>query len=104
MLALILQNNNMNGEQIIPPITDPPRPNWEQSYRQYIELDNTHALMSEQIFKRLPVYSFIIPSGRCKGKIWKEFENNKWYLVWLDTDEDPDFLFIEKREILITQF
>ena len=36
----------MNGEQIIPPITDPSGQSWKQPHRRYIELDKTHALMS----------------------------------------------------------
>lgn len=41
----------MNGEQIIPPITDPSGQSWKQPHRRYIELDKTHALMSEQTLK-----------------------------------------------------
>lgn len=41
----------MNGEQIIPPITDPLGKHWQQPHRRFIELDDTHALMSEQTFK-----------------------------------------------------
>ena len=43
----------MNGEQIIPPITDPLGQSWKQPHRRFIELDDTHALMSEQTFKAL---------------------------------------------------
>ena len=32
----------MNGEQIIPPITDPSGQSWKQPHRRYIELDKTH--------------------------------------------------------------
>ena len=41
----------MNGEQIIPPITDPLGKHWQQPHRRFIELDDTYALMSEQTFK-----------------------------------------------------
>lgn len=53
----------MNGEQIIPPITDPLGKSWQQPHRRFIELDDTHALMSEQTFKGLPEYSMSNPSG-----------------------------------------
>ena len=61
-----LTNNKseMNGEQIIPPITDPSGQSWKQPHRRYIELDKTHALMSEQTFKGLPEYSYTIPTGK----------------------------------------
>ena len=91
----------MNGKQIIPPITDPLGAHWKQPHRRYIELDDTHALMSEQTFKGLHEYSLTIPSGRYEGKMWKEFANGEWYLVWFDTHEDPNCLRIEKRKVLI---
>lgn len=91
----------MNGEQIIPPITDPLGIHWQQPHRRFIELDDTHAFMSEQTFKGLKEYSTTIPTGRYEGKMWKGFANGEWYLVWFDTDEDPDSLRIEKRKILM---
>ncbi len=91
----------MNGELIIPPITDPLGKSWKQPHRRYIEIDNTHALMSEQTFKGLMEYSCTIPTGRYEGKMWKEFANDEWYLVWFATDENPNCLRIEKRKILI---
>ena len=54
---VILSGQEMNGEQIIPPITDPLGKHWQQPHRRFIELDNTHALMSEQTFKGLKEYS-----------------------------------------------
>jgi hypothetical protein len=50
----------MNGEQIIPPVTDPSGQSWKQPHRRNIELDKTHALMSEQTFKGYQ--SILIPS------------------------------------------
>ena len=91
----------MNGEQIIPPITDPLGQSWKQPHRRFIELDDTHALMSEQTFKALKEYSTTIPTGIYDGKIWKEFANGEGYLVWFAPDKDPDKARIEKRKILI---
>lgn len=68
----------MNGEQIIPPITDPLGKHWQQPHRRFIELDNTHALMSEQTFKGLKEYSTSIPTGRYEGKMWKGFTKAEW--------------------------
>lgn len=70
---VILSGQEMNGEQIIPPITDPLGKHWQQPHRRFIELDDTHALMSEQTFKGLKEYSTSIPTGRYEGKMWKGF-------------------------------
>lgn len=91
----------MNGEQIIPPITDPLGQSWKQPHRRSIELDDTHALMSEQTFKALKEYSTTIPTGRYDGKMWKGFANGEWYLVWFAPDANHNLLRIEKRRILI---
>lgn len=74
----------MNGEQIIPPITDPLGKHWQQPHRRFIELDNTHALMSEQTFKGLKEYSTSIPTGRYEGKMWKGFTKGEWYQYYED--------------------
>lgn len=91
----------MNGEQIIPPITDPLGAHWKQPHRRYIELDETHALMSEQTFKGLMEYSSTFPSGKYYGKMWKARRGDKWFLAWYCPDKDPVYIGIEWREILI---
>lgn len=91
----------MNGEQIIPPITDSLGRGWKQPHRRFIELDDTHALMSEQTFKALKEYSITMPTGVYNGKMWKRFANGEWYLVWFAPDKDPSKARIEKRKILI---
>ena len=83
---VILSGQEMNGEQIIPPITDPLGKHWQQPHRRFIELDDTHALMSEQTFKGLKEYSTSIPTGRYESKMWKGFIKGEWYLVWLAPD------------------
>ena len=98
-----LTNNKseMNGEQIIPPITDLSGQSWKQPHRRYIELDKTHALMSEQTFKGLPEYSYTIPTGKYEGKMWRANKYGKWYLAWYGPAPEPGYLSIEWREILI---
>ncbi len=91
----------MNGEQIIPPITDPLGAHWKQPHRRDIELDETHALMSEQTFKGLMEYSSTFPSGKYDGKMWKARRGDKWFLAWYYPDKDPVYIGIEWREILI---
>lgn len=91
----------MNGEQVIPPITDPLGQHWRQPHRRDIELDDTHALMSKQTFKGLPEYSCTIPSGKYEGKMWRMNRGGKWYLAWYGPDHDLGYLSIEYREILI---
>jgi len=91
----------MNGEQIIPPITDPLGKSWKQPHGSFIELDDSYSLMSDHTFKALKEYSTTIPTGIYDGKIWKEFANGEWYLVWFAPDKDPDKARIEKRKILI---
>ena len=70
----------MNGEQIIPPITDPLGKHWQQPHRRFIELDNTHALMSEQTFKGLKKYSTSIPQEDTKVKCGKDLQKENGIL------------------------
>lgn len=78
----------MNGEQIIPPITDPLGKSWKQPHRRFIELDDTHALMSEQTFKGLSEYSMSNPSGVYEGDIvtWvcSDGETRKDVVRWIN--------------------
>lgn len=101
LIQCVKVHKNMNGEQIIPPITDPLGRSWRQPHRRFIELDNTHALMSEQTFKGLAEYSTSIPTGVYDGKMWKGYSNGEWYLVWFAPDKEHDKVRIEKRKILI---
>lgn len=64
----------MNGEQIIPPITDSLGAHWKQPHRRYIELDETHALMSEQTFKGLREYSSTFRQANTKVRCGKPKE------------------------------
>lgn len=53
----------MNGEDIIPKITDKRGMSWGQPHRRYIEIDEEYALMTKQTFEGLREYSVTIPSG-----------------------------------------
>lgn len=61
----------MNGENIIPKITDKRGMLWKQPHRRYIEIDEEYALMTKQTFEDLREYSVTIPSGEYEGKMWK---------------------------------
>lgn len=91
----------MNAEQIIPPITDPLGRCWKQPHRKYIEIDKTHALMSRQTFNGLKEYSCTLPTGAYEGKMWKSKINDTWFLSWYGKDENPDYVSIHRREILV---
>lgn len=95
----------MNAEQIIPPITDPLGKSWRQPHRKYIEIDDTHALMSEQTFLGLPEYSLSSPSGVYEGKMWRSYDMllGVWKLKWYQQVEQPSYhkgCCIHSRRIL----
>lgn len=92
----------MTAEQIIPPITDPHGKYWNQPHRRYIEMDDTHALMSEQTFKELCDYSGSLPTGAYEGKMWRSKIRDRWFLCWYDIDADDNrYLIVKSREILV---
>lgn len=96
---------------VIPPITDPMGKYWNQPSRDQIEVDDTHALMSQQTFKQLPEYSTTFPTGVYDGKMWRRHDgvcdpnrdpsNCKWLLCWYGPSDKPDRCSIEFREVLI---
>lgn len=93
----------MNGENIIPKITDKRGMLWKQPHRRYIEIDEEYALMTKQTFEGLREYSLTIPSpsGKYEGKMWKANRGGIWYLYWYDDDDNPSMIKIERREILL---
>lgn len=96
----------MNGEQVIPVIIDPLGKRWYQPPRRFIEIDDTHALMTEQTFKGLHEYSTRNPSKIYEGKMWKSYSTltKKWYLKWCQMVEQPSYhkgCCIHSRQILI---
>lgn len=91
----------MNGENVIPKITDKRGMSWNQPHRRYIEIDEEYALMTKQTFEGLREYSVTIPSGEYEGKMWKANRGGTWYLYWYDYDDNPEMIKIERREILL---
>lgn len=95
----------------IPPMTHPYGASWEQPPRDSIILDDTHALMTEAVFKKLPEYSCTNPTGVYEGKMWKRHnglfdphckpENRHWVLCWFGFSDDPDKCSNNSRRILI---
>lgn len=91
----------MTAEQIIPAITSPKGRYWHQPHRRYIEMDDTHALMSEQTFRGLHDYSDSMPTGAYEGKMWRSKRRGKWFLCWYDVADDDRYLEVKSREILV---
>jgi hypothetical protein len=88
----------------IPPMTDPLSVYWEQPDRESILVDESIAVMSKETFAMLKNYSSSIPTGTYVGKMWKaKSRDGKWYLRWYDKDEDPQYLSIPTREIILCQ-
>ena len=87
---------------IIPVMDHPLSKHWSQPNRNLIEIDDTHASMSQSTFESLKEYSCSDPSGVYPGKMWKR--NNGvydpqflagggkpyWCLCWYDVSEKGD--------------
>lgn len=102
MVFILLMDKEMNGEKIIPLYTPPLGSKWTQPHRRFVEIDETHALMSVQTFKGLKEYSTTLPEERKEGMMWKVFMSGSWHLCWFTPDNRfENALFIEKREILM---
>lgn len=87
----------------IPPMTDRLGQYWQQPSRNEIEVDSTHALMSQAVFDQLRDYSYSYPTGTYSGKMWKCGRGKafvQWYLCWYGDIVD-DTIAIHRREILI---
>lgn len=91
----------MNGESMIPPLTDGKASGWRQPHRRFIEVDERYALMSEQTFKGLVEYTDTEPTYACAGKMWKSFRRGKWFLRWYSDCDHPKMIDVNTREILI---
>lgn len=90
-------------------MTDPMGRHWTQPPRERIEVDATHALMTEAIFKALPEYSTTIPSGVYPGKMWRRHDGahdfkrktpSVWMLCWYGEERDGK-CEIHFREVLL---
>lgn len=89
----------------IPAMTDPMSRHWVQPSVDDIEIDDTHALMTESVFNRLTEYSRSFPSGVYEGKMWKSQseDDGKYYLLWFGKSFMPDSCSNNYREILIVK-
>lgn len=85
----------------IPPITDPLGKHWDQPSPSLIEIDGTHALMTEDTLKQLADYSASVPSGVYEGKMWRCKGGNGWYLRWYGTSDRLDRCSCNQREIIL---
>ena len=88
----------------IPEMTNPLGAYWEQPDKDGILIDDENALMNNESFKKLKEYSMSIPSGKYPGKMWKGKHGKElWSLVWYSISEDPKFLDINHRNIIIVE-
>lgn len=95
-------------DRMIPDMTDPMGRHWRQPPRERIEVDATHALMTEATFKSLAEYSGTIPTGVYPGKMWRRhdgiFDRNAkrhpWYLCWYGEEKDGKCEIVF-REVLL---
>lgn len=97
----------------IPPITDPMGRHWYQPKLTGILMDDTHCILTQDQFDRLPEYSASIPSGVYPGKAWKRNDGAfdeafraaggklRWLLGWYGETDDPEKCSINWREVLI---
>lgn len=76
---------------------------WDQPKNTEIEIDDTHALMTEESFKGLHEYSCSIPTGVYAGKMWKAYgPKDMWYLRWYEDDQvNIGTCLIRSRIILV---
>lgn len=72
----------MSIENVIPPMNSSLGRHWLQPNVQNIEVDDTHALMSDSDLGELKDYSGSYPSGVYAGKMWKCKSKDGWLLRW----------------------
>ena len=88
-------------------MTDPMGKHWDQPSRFDIEIDATHAMMSQATCDALKDYSHSQPSGVYPGKMWK-LNNERlqgsiqWWLRWFGhSEKGPEFCSNHARRIII---
>lgn len=95
----------------IPPITDPLGKHWDQPARREIEIDATHAMMSQETFQALGEYSCSMPTGVYPGKMWRchvgaydpncKPSDRFWQLRWFGHHADPGYVSNHYRRIMV---
>ncbi len=87
---------------MIPPITDPLGRYWKQPPLDAIAIDDTHAIMDQAAFKRLPEYSQSRPTGVYPGKMWKAITaTGEAYLCWYGIVEGRDDLCSNNHRLIL---
>jgi hypothetical protein len=87
---------------IIPPMVHPLGKHWDQPPVDCIQVNDTHATMSQQAFDDLADYSHSQPTGVYEGKMWKaHYELDGWVLHWWGPSLNPDCCKRHARKITI---
>lgn len=105
---------NLAKNHPIPKMDHPLSSGWKQPARILIEIDDTHAAMSQAVFDELHEYSCSSPSGVYPGKMWSRHDGAfdraflarggkpEWLLCWYDVSEHgPEWCSTKTRKILI---
>lgn len=71
---------------------------WDQPNKDNITITDTTAIMSQSDFDQLLNYRTTNPTGAYLGKMWRRGN----ILVWMDR-QDEEFIYHEKREIIIKE-
>jgi hypothetical protein len=74
---------------MIPPITDPLGRYWRQPDMTDVQMDATHALLTQAQFEGLSEYSATVPTGVYPGKAWRANIEGVWHLRWYGEHADP---------------
>lgn len=89
------------SENVIPAMVHPLGRCWDQPEHSDIEVDDTHALISQRTFNHLMEYSTSQPSGVYEGKMWKGRRGGDWFLYWFGESDLPGCCSNNRRLILI---
>jgi hypothetical protein len=91
------------AEQItIPPMIHPLSSGWRQPKVSDIEIDNKHALMTQETLEQLMEYSCSFPTAVYEGKMWKsKTYNGNWILRWYGHGQSEDYCSNRSRLILV---
>lgn len=94
-----------SASMVIPPMTDPLSKYWHQPYLVDIQISESHAQMTRDVFSKLSDYSNSRPTGAYPGKMWKALYHDDgkplWYLCWYGDSENPRLVSNHSRIIVI---
>ena len=87
----------------IPECTYPLSKHWDQPKNTDIEIDDNHAMMSQESFGILKAYSFSVPTDIYPGKLWKAWDiiSKVWYLRWYLSSACPSECMWDQRIIIL---